>query len=65
MRNSEVHRGFPIKLDFRNIDEDKEPETHTTSTYVTRDDKLILVSAVDINIYEIFIKAIKNKLKTI
>jgi hypothetical protein len=65
MRNSEVHRGFPIKLDFRNIDEYKEPETHTTSTYVTRDDKLILVSAVDINIYEIFIKAIKNKLKSI
>jgi len=65
MRNSEVHRGFPIKLYFRNINEDKEPETYTASTYVTRDDKLILVSAVDINIYEIFIRAIKNKLKTL
>jgi hypothetical protein len=65
MRNSEVHRGFPIKLDFRNIHENKEPETHTFSTYVTRDNKLISVSGVDINIYEIFIKAIKNKLKSI
>jgi hypothetical protein len=65
MRNSEVYRGFPIKLYFRNIYKNKEPEIHTFSTYVTRDGKLISVSCVDINIYEIFIKAIKNKLKSI
>jgi len=63
MRNSEVHRGFPIKLDFRKDEKIQRPETSSSVSYATRDDELIIVSAVDINIYEFFLKAIKNKLK--
>jgi hypothetical protein len=62
MRNSEVHRGFPITLDFKKYNNIQKLETVTFSSYITKNGKIIVVGAVDINIYEIFIRAIRNNL---
>jgi hypothetical protein len=62
MRNSEVHRGFPITSDFKKYNNIQKLETVTFSSYITKNGKIIVVGAVDINIYEIFIRAIRNNL---
>lgn len=63
MRNSEVHRGFPLSLEFKKENNQKEPENSTGGSYLDRNNNEIVVEAVNINIIEPFIKVIKNKLK--